>query len=279
MAPPPRVLLLGPAEHAEFDAAVALLAATSTLQRAADVPAALAAYETDDAPVDLIVVAQPHSGALRGGDLEPLLARAPLARVLVLAGSWCEGEMRSGLPIAGATRILWHQWTARWQQELARWQQNTCPAWSLPMTATEDDRLLQAADEPLAKLEGRATIVATDATAGWLADVCRGLGLATETLAPRAGFAAMRPACDLVIFEVEALRCDAPESAWNWARAWQGVPLIGVGSFPRLEDRAAWTDAGVQVLLAQPLLIDDLRWHIVARLRPGLPQEPVADRS
>lgn len=259
---------MGHAEHAEFHAAVEMLAATSSLLHAPDVTAALEQLDADDTPLDVIVVAQPYSGAIRSDELAPLLTRAPLARVLVLAGSWCEGESRSGQPIPGALRILWHQWPARWMQDLARFEEGACPAWSLPVTATEDDRVFLSADEPLAPLTGRLAIVAYEPTAGWLADVGRGLGLDVQILSPRATFSAERTACDLVIFEVESLHCESPETASSWAEHWRSVPLIGVCNFPRLEAREQWLHAGVKVLLAQPISLDDLRWHITEQLRP-----------
>ena len=264
-----RALFLGDADYAEFRDAVQLLAATSTLLRATDVEAALEQLDADDTPLDVIVVAQPFSGCVRSQDLEPLLVRAPLARVLVLSGSWCEGEPRSGMPLRGAIRILWHQWPARWQQELARWEDGGCPAWSLPVTATDDDRLFLAAEEPVASLAGRVAIVALEPTAGWLADLCRGMRLEPVVHSTRSTRSNDQPACDLVLFDIDSLRCDTQEEALHWARAWQGTPLLGLSSFLRHEDSEAWRRAGVRAILAQPVPVDDLRWHIAAQLRPA----------
>lgn len=279
MANPPRALLLGDADHAEFRDAVQMLAATTSLVRAADVTAVLEQLDADDAPLDIIVVAQPYSGCLRSRDLEPLLARVPLARALVLAGSWCEGEARSGLPVPGAIRILWHQWPARWQQELARWADDGCPAWSLPVTATEDDRAFHAADESHAPLAGRVVIVALEPTAGWLADLCRGMGLDPVVRAPRVALTDQRPNCELVLFDVESLRCDTQQDAQRWVRGWQGVPILGLGSFLRRDDSDAWTRAGVRAVLAQPVAVDDLRWHIAEQLRPDARPQRLARES
>jgi hypothetical protein len=262
-----RALLIGEDGQAEFRAAVESLASTTNLTRAPDVKAALADFD-DDAPPDLIVVAQPYSGRQQELALEPLRARAPLARVIVLLGSWCEGETRSGLPIAGAVRIYWHQWTARWEQELARLAADRCPAWGLPVTATDDDRLLHFGDDKFPQLQGTAAIVAQPETGHWLADVCRKLGLAPLALAARETRGRKRPACDLLIFEASALAYDTRDEALRWARGWREVPSLALCDFPRLEDREAWAAAEVNVVLAQPVLVDDLRWHIAAQLNP-----------
>jgi len=260
-----RALLIGDDGHAEFRAAVESLAASTNLARTPDVQTALSEFD-DDAPPDLIVVAQPYSGRQQELALEPLRARAPLARVMVLLGSWCEGETRSGQPIAGATRVSWHQWTARWEQELARLAAGRCPAWGLPVTATDDDRLLHFADDKLPQLQGTVAIVALPETAHWLADVCRGLGLTPLVLAARETRRRKRPACDLLIFEASALAYDTRDEALRWARGWRDVPSVALCEFPRLEDRETWAAAGVGAVLAQPVLVDDLRWHIASQL-------------
>jgi hypothetical protein len=260
-----RVLLIGDDRHAEFRAAIESLAATTSLTRAADPATALAQFDAENPP-DLIVVAQPYSGCVRDHELDPWRARAPLARVIVLLGSWCEGETRSGLPIHGATRIYWHQWSARWERELARLGADRCPAWGLPVTATDDERLLHFADDVLPQLQGTAAIVAAPETAIWLADVCRGLRLVPLELAVRDVRSRQRPACDLAIIEVDALGYDTREEALPCARGWRGAPLVALCEFPRLEDYEAWTTAGVAVVLARPVLVDDLRWHITAQL-------------
>lgn len=265
MADELRALLIGDATHAEFRAAVETLSQSTTLVRARDVASALTTCH-ESAPPDVVVIAQPYSGCIPADEVDQLRRLAPLARVIVLLGSWCEGESRSGLPIPGATRIYWHQWPARWEQELARLAAGRCPAWGLPVTATDDDRLLHFAYDDPPQLRGTVAIVASPETAGWLAAVCRGVGLTPLEVAVRDVRARKRPACDLVVFEAAALGYDQSQDALRWARGWHGVPLVALCEFPRIEDREAWTSAGVRAVLARPVLVDDLRWHLAALL-------------
>lgn len=268
MPGPLRALLIGDDTHAEFRMAVASLAETTALARSRDVGAALEQLD-DESPPDVIVVAQPYSGCFRVDEIDRLRIRLPLARVIVLLGSWCEGETRSGWPTTGATRVYWHQWHARWEQELARLAADRCPAFGLPVTATDDDRLLHFADDPPPQLDGTVAIVATPDAALWLADVCRELRLDPLVLPARDVRSRKRPTCDLVIFEVDALRYDHRDEELRWARAWHDVPRLALCEFPRLEDGEEWKAAGVATVLALPVLADDLRWHIAALLSAG----------
>ena len=77
-------------------------------------------WPIEEIAVDVIVVAQAYPGQFSGEALDRLARLAPLARVVVLLGSWCEGEVRSGRPWPGAIRVYWHQWPARCAQELGR---------------------------------------------------------------------------------------------------------------------------------------------------------------
>ena len=55
--------------------------------------------------------------------IDRIRTRAPLARLVGLLGSWCEGEVRSGQPWPGTIRIYAHQWPGRAEQELKRLEQ------------------------------------------------------------------------------------------------------------------------------------------------------------
>ena len=81
-------------------------------------------------------------------------APGPLARIVGLLGSWCEGEVRSGRPWPGAMRIYWHQWPGRWHAELDRLR-GACPIWGLPLTAGDEDRVPAMFDAPLPRRQGR----------------------------------------------------------------------------------------------------------------------------
>ena len=146
-----------------------------------------------------IVLAQSYPGQFLAEGIERLRAAAPLARLITLLGSWCEGEPRSGRPLPGAVRVYWHEGAVRFRRELPRW---FCPdsAWSLPVTASDEERLLASIGASTGKGDSpdfartKSETVPFGLIAIWsrrpemgelLADTCSGAGYATACIAPR----------------------------------------------------------------------------------------------
>jgi hypothetical protein len=179
------ILVVGNTDRAEFREARQLLERWGRVMAAADTSAAAAALAGGESPVDLIVVAQAFPGefpAERGDSLRRL---APLARVVALLGSWCEGETRTGRACPGAIRVYWHQWAARAERELSRLCEGRCSAWSLPATASDEEQILVSAEEPIVKRQGLVAIYsARFEMHQWLAAACRRAGFTTAWLRP-----------------------------------------------------------------------------------------------
>ncbi len=110
-------LLVGDAQRTEFREAVDALRSSCSMTAAVDVTAAESMLAQGLVP-DLIVIAQAFPGQVTTEQVERLRRAAPLARVLGLLGSWCEGEARTGRPWPGVIRVYWHQWTPRCRSEL-----------------------------------------------------------------------------------------------------------------------------------------------------------------
>ncbi len=98
-------LIVGSYEQSEFAAALTGLAQR---RRLTFTPTVAAAVETLVAGVTsprLIVLLQSWPGQWPAADVAALRRAAPLARVAAILGSWCEGETRTGRPLAGAVRL------------------------------------------------------------------------------------------------------------------------------------------------------------------------------
>ena len=143
---PLSILLLGDADRTEFRDARPCLERWGTVHALTDVAAAAALLAEGELVPDVIVVAQAFPGQFSHPTIERLRRLAPLAPVVGLLGSWCEGEMRSGRPWPAAVRTYWHQWPARCNRQLRRLAHGECCAWTLPSTATEEERLLADAE-------------------------------------------------------------------------------------------------------------------------------------
>ncbi len=98
------------------------------------------------APPELVVLAEPRGGQFNHSSLAALRKQAPLVRVWRMLGSWCEGESRSGHPPAACLATYWHQWEARFDSQLEIERRGGNPGWTLPLTATAEERILAATD-------------------------------------------------------------------------------------------------------------------------------------
>jgi hypothetical protein len=115
---PPATMLVGDVAHRDFDEPVGLLRAESRL------------VDCIAQSPELIVVCQSRPGTVSKSLVESWRRSAPLAGVVALAGSWCEGETRTGRPLVGVDRLYWHQFPAWWRRQLSLRAAGYCPAWA-----------------------------------------------------------------------------------------------------------------------------------------------------
>jgi hypothetical protein len=153
---PLSILFLGDATRPEFQESRACLNAWGAVADFADPDAATTALAENRVSPDVVVIAQSFPGQVSHQVVDRLRRLAPLARVLGLMGSWCEGEMRSGSPWPAAPRTYWHQWPTRCSRQLRRLATGRSCSWALPPTATEEERLLADAELGEAQLGGTA---------------------------------------------------------------------------------------------------------------------------
>lgn len=257
------ILLVGNIERREFGEARASLEAGGRLTTAADVEAAARLLTNQQSAPDVIVVAQAFPGQFSAEAIDRLRVLAPLARVIGLMGSWCEGEMRTGKPWPAAVRVYWHQWPARCAQELCRLAEGFCSTWGLPATASEEERFLSMADGSI-RPSGLRGLVAIHTPwfdmYEWLSAACRCRGYSTVWLRDdRAhGVAGVQAG----IFDATECRADEAASLARLAAAIRPAPVVALLDFPRVDDCDRALRAGAAAVLSKPLLIDDLYWQL-----------------
>lgn len=255
------ILLVGNTDRSEFRQARAALEASGRVTSVPEAESAAAALSQRQVVPDVIVVAQSYPGQFSYQAIDRLRRLAPLARVLGLLGSWCEGEMRTGKPWPGAVRVYWHQWLPRCHQQLGRMRRGECSAWGLPITATEEERLLLAADDPPTDRQGLVAIYTRPfEMQDWLSAACRSRGYSTVWLRPP------RPA------RVEGARAaifDGPDCCGgefdeldHLCGTLAPAPVIALLDFPRIEDHHRALAAGAAAVVSKPLHLDDLFWEL-----------------
>ena len=247
--------------------------ASSVVVEAADVAAACAVLADGESVFDLIVVVAAYPGQVGADAIEQLRALAPLARLVGLLGPWCEGELRSGSPWPGALRVYWHQWAAQFGQEAGWLHQGWGSSWGLPNTASEEERVLAAAQRPIAQRQGQIAIYSGEfAMWDWLEAACRRAGYTAMWVRDPLPHAIDQPVAALFdgndhpIQQYQQLRC--------FAQCVAPAPVVALLGFPRPEDCRQARANGAAAILSKPFSIQDLYWQLDELLGHGCSVQP-----
>ena len=255
------ILLLGDTDRTEFQGARLRLGAWGAVYAFAEVAAALAALAAGEIVPDVIVVVQAFPGQFSHAVLDRLRRLAPLARVIGLLGSWCEGEMRTGSPWPGTVRTYWHQWAVRCDRELRRLAKGESCAWALPPTATEEERLLADRAEDGPPRQGMVVIFAqSQEMAEWLSAACRRRGFATVWLHPPV--TARLEGAVAAIFDGGDLGEGQSRDLGRLVAALHPAPVLTLLDFPRVSDREHALSVGAAAIVSKPVAVDDLLWEL-----------------
>lgn len=166
----PVTWILGRAERSEFASVLDWLCErtdSAHAVRCQDIASALA--NRSGVIPDLVVVLQSHPDEFSSAEIARLLSWAPIARLIVVAGAWCEadGRRRDLWPAAVRVPAVWaiQRLEAEWSLLIAG---QGAP---LPLTATRDERF--DADHPPTpiRLDGLSIFVASPDRA-WRATLC-----------------------------------------------------------------------------------------------------------
>lgn len=219
----------------------------------------------------VIAVGQDWPGKFSQADIDRLWRLAPLARIWCVAGSWSEGELRSGRAMPGALRSYWHQWPARWSRETGETSDRLAEC-ALPVTAGEEERALHrslalrgtSVDQPSRPVIIRAS---SAETASSLGDACAARGHAWVWQRPDQP--SRSAGAQLVIWDSAGKSFDDPAEARRIVVESAPMPVIAITSFLRPHTYTAAIKAGVAAVIAKPFLLADLYWHMDEAVRQG----------
>jgi hypothetical protein len=240
-----------------------------------------ASIRGDSGPVAILTV-QSRPGQFSPRAVERLHAAAPLARLVALAGAWCEGEERSGRPSPGVVRVPIGSWQCRLGRELGL--PVNALAMRLPRTATASERV---------EAELRAGLFPSRV---WQRNECDERGVQQRLAAV---YTSSKSSFDAIS---DLLRQIGIEASWSeaksevpatvslvlidgWAQASALAPAAGDKSiarmlllhFPREEDIERAKMHGIDAVLPLPLSLTDLA-TLVTRIRSSA-AEPLACAS
>jgi hypothetical protein len=221
-------------------------------------------HPANGSPPSAMILLQTRSGQFRDAVVEQLYSAAPLTPLVGLCGPWCEGESRSGRPLAGVTRIPLRAWRERLPRELAGFLASVkrklpgsvgIPAdprlpLALPRTASDTERI-EASFADVAnhgRFGGTAVVcTATRSSFEAIGDMLEQWGMTTQwyralgASPPRQG---------------DVLICDG----WDHLpsnRVSFPAPTLLLLHFPRPDDEARVRNGGIAAVVAQPLLLAD----------------------
>lgn len=264
----PLVALVGDVAHGDFTALHCWLAERADVVLAQDPVTAVAKLRTC-AP-HTILVCQSRPGRWTQSEIENLLQAAPMARVLAVLGSWCEGEMRSGRPWHGVERVYWYNALGRLSSGGFLHRTGRRPRTESP--AEQIEAALRGLS--IAASSRQATIIARSRQAfAPLADLCQLAGYQPQWL--RSAEDSWHGPAELIVWNADDT---APAHRLAHAAAIQRsnsqARLIVLLNFPRRDELDALLAAGCDAVLGKPLLVTDL-WPSLA-LDRVVRQEPLA---
>ncbi len=227
------------------------------------VPSTLIASEKLDAVAELrftlIVLGQSRRNTIENAVVERLRADHPGVPIVVVSGSWCEGEKRSGLPLAGVNLVPVHQFGNRLARFLAQDPGDSNPIWQQPLTATESDRVrdYRVNAEAKAAIENcNLTIIGNryeDSLA--VSDMLKLYGLCPQIAED---IDCCDPSSKIICIEASGVDDDLLAKTRATRNRFPSAAIIAIAGFPRPQDRSALTQAGAGHVIAKPFLHSDL---------------------
>lgn len=251
----PRVIYVGDREWPEFAEPLHWLAARANVLFARDVESAVAMLKLQQNPADLLIVAQLRPGEYTHSSFDSLRRAAPLAPIVCLLASYCQGEMRTGKPWPGAPRVYAPQFIARVGQQFERLESQDGSAWSLPFSKTEEDRLLASSPIDERRFMARVAVFSDQReTSNALCDL---FSFAGCTVVDRSG-----DDVDVAIWDCQGDFLASQSSFERLVERWPRTARIVLMGFPRVDNQAAALTSGAAAVVSKPFLIEDLLWQV-----------------
>ena len=212
---------------------------------------------TTDVP-HRIVLAAAYPGQFHDVDISRLRCLAPLARIINVVGSWCEGEPRSGTPNAAVSRIYWHQFAARMATASMAAQQGQTSFWSQPATATEAEAIQRESSLPLTN-PPRFVVIhsAQRCSSACLADLCRSVDVPAVVVNPDDGPFKIIGAGAGIFDSRHFQRTEQRELSRLVARI-SPAPAYLLANFPRQQDVRRAHACGASGVISKPFRVADL---------------------
>lgn len=286
---------IGPWSRGEFAVLRTVLGDDADWPLLATLGDAVEAVDGHAAPPEVLLLAQPRPGFFEQSDAEAVGRVAPLTRLVVVAGTWCEGELRTGRPLPGTKRIYWYEFERWWRRGLEARTRGERPPWADPLQSEYPPRPLRRTAAGGASTAAMAAIEenAAGRSAGGTLQNCISVDIGDyesfETLRlalrPYGWRCIWQPRHRPEVWSSHRAAGDAADAA-PVAGIWDGgqlsaaeveqlsafssrlnehaAPVIAMLDFPRAEHVAMAADAGAVRVMGKPFLVDALAGELGA---------------
>lgn len=89
---------------------------------------------------DAIILLQSHPGEYSSEDVDKIILNNPIAALILITSSWCEGERRTGYPIKDAIRVPWYDFRLWFERQKTLFDSGRLSQLSLPLSASDAQR-------------------------------------------------------------------------------------------------------------------------------------------
>lgn len=266
---------VGPWGEREFACAALEVASSRNWSLFSDMEAVLEGLRSRPAPTTLLV-AQSRPGAIQQHEVDRFLSAAPLVEVVVVAGNWCEGELRTGQPLVGVRRVYWHQLSGWLQRHAQGRPLPAAPHWAAEALPNAGDELTPHGAAALRDAE--VAIDAIDYAAFEALD---------EGLRTYVGACRWTPrgrgdvgAAELGIWDGGQLDGDECAALARFCeRLGRNVVVVAIVDFPRAEHLRLAADGGAVGVVGKPYLVGDVARRLAEAALSRERQGPAVTRD
>jgi len=252
-----QVLAVGPWQDREFRLATDSIEAAAAWQTASNLDQAYECLETSETPPELILLAHSLPSQLRQQQIDKLQALVPLTRIVVVAGSWCEGGFRSGVQLTGVLRLYWHEFAIWWKLAQTRVEAGLCPPWSQPLDHPQAGRSMPHIRADWPTIAEPVAISAKDfAVYESLSAALEPFGMATVWMQPARNVQLQQKVAggiwdgsQLDEKELQRLSDFCSQVKSN---------VVALLDYPRVEHIAQAREVGATTVLGKPYVVDEL---------------------
>jgi len=249
----PRLLISGDYWHADFRDLLARMSVPATLTPLDQLE------EIDTQRFNLILIAQSRSNQFDQSEIDSIVSNNPLIPVVMLLGSWCEGERRSDQPVKGVKRVFWHQWQGRFDDFSDQMKQQGISLWHSPAIETDADRIKMAQSSLGLRKEPVIGVSALNQqTYDTLSQAIVALGGKPKWV-ERTSIINLCASATAICIDADSAD-EALERRIQWVRnQFAHVPLIVMMNFPRRQEIQQLEKLGVASVVSKPFELTDLQ--------------------